>query len=113
MKSKLSFLGVLLASGKMNNTMKSTLIVACMLLKSAWQAVLLRSALATLLLVPLVAVHAIVQHGRSSLRKYPSAKHRACKSSCGREAMDEIARWMAKEDHGLLTTGGPSAPQAA
>jgi fructan beta-fructosidase len=58
MKSKLSFLGMLLASGKMNNTMKSILTVACMLLKSAWQAVSLRLALATLLLVPLVAVHA-------------------------------------------------------
>jgi hypothetical protein len=38
--------------------MKSTFTVACICLKSVWQAVLLRAALATLLLAPLAALHA-------------------------------------------------------
>jgi hypothetical protein len=38
--------------------MKPTLTVACISLKSAWQAVSLRSALTALLLVPLAALHA-------------------------------------------------------
>ena len=37
--------------------MKSTFTVACICLKSVWQAVLLRAALATLLLAPLAAQH--------------------------------------------------------
>jgi hypothetical protein len=38
--------------------MKTTLTVACIILKSAWQAVSLRSALAALLIAPLAALHA-------------------------------------------------------
>jgi hypothetical protein len=38
--------------------MKRTLTVACISLKSAWQAVSLRSALTALLLTPLAALHA-------------------------------------------------------
>jgi hypothetical protein len=38
--------------------MKPTLTVACISLKSVWQAVSLRSALAALLLAPLAALHA-------------------------------------------------------
>ncbi len=41
-----------------NNTMKPTLIVACISWKSAWQALLLRSALTALLLAPLGVLHA-------------------------------------------------------
>jgi hypothetical protein len=38
--------------------MKHTLTVACIFSKSAWQAVLLRSALTALLLAPLASLHA-------------------------------------------------------